>query len=253
MGIGSVNLSFRLCFFIFAIALLPTQVASADVSTGIDAYQRGNFQAALVEFKRAAKKNNHLAQYNLGLMHFYGHGVKTNVKEAVRWLDLSATQGNADAQLLLGVILGYGLGGVGSDERAAIRLLYPLAEKGVPQAQFYVAVSYKSGKGLRQDYDEAIKWLRLSADQHFTAALELLADLYRTGDLFPKDNVVAYAIYNILATDQHSSLAIAHRDKLLAELRPDEIRGGQRLSRDLSQRGSFLKVLDAYRHQASKK
>lgn len=238
--------------FVLSIILLHTQATIADVNAGISEYQRGNFKAARIEFQRSANEKNHLAQYNLGLMHFYGHGVEANPKEAARWLDLSASQGNADAQLLLGIILGYGLIDGEPDEKSALRLLYPLAEKGFPQAQFYVAVSYKSGKGLIQNYDEAVKWLRLSADQHFTLALQLLADLYRTGDLLEKNNVIAYAIYNMLAADGDSKIEEIYRDKILSELKPNEIREGQRLSRELSQKGKFLKALDNYRNQISR-
>ena len=42
------------------------------------------------------------AQYNLGLIYDYGHGVPQDYKEAVKWYRKSAEQGNPSAQSNLG-------------------------------------------------------------------------------------------------------------------------------------------------------
>src|SRR5579862_3820751 len=40
------------------------------------------------------------------------------------------------------------------------------AEEGDPQAQCYLGVCYQNGQGIQQDYHEAVKWFRKSADQN---------------------------------------------------------------------------------------
>ena len=50
------------------------------------------------------------------------------------------------------------------DYATALRELKPLAENGVPRAQFYLGVMYAKGQGVPQDYTEAVRWYRLAAD-----------------------------------------------------------------------------------------
>ena len=49
----------------------------------------------------------------------------------------------------------------------AIKLLMPLAERGNVEAQYNVANLYLSGEGgkYKPNYDEALKWLKLSANK----------------------------------------------------------------------------------------
>jgi TPR repeat protein len=39
------------------------------------------------------------------------------------------------------------------------------ADQGNADAQFYLGLLYDNGKGVPQDYAEAVKWLRKAADQ----------------------------------------------------------------------------------------
>ncbi len=54
---------------------------------------------------------------------------------------------------------------VKGDFAQVIILLRPLAEKGNSEAQYKLGVMYEEGKGVVQDYEEASKWYRLSAEQ----------------------------------------------------------------------------------------
>ncbi len=47
----------------------------------------------------------------------------------------------------------------------SMRLLKPLADKGCAQAQCYVGSMYMGGFGVAIDVYEAVKWLKLSAEQ----------------------------------------------------------------------------------------
>ncbi len=51
------------------------------------------------------------------------------------------------------------------DYAAALREWRPLAEQGYAGAQFYLGVMYATGRGLPQDYAEAVKWYRKAAEQ----------------------------------------------------------------------------------------
>ena len=51
------------------------------------------------------------------------------------------------------------------DYEAAYRLIKPLAEQGIPEAQFNLGLMYDKGQGVPQDYAEAVKWYRKAAEQ----------------------------------------------------------------------------------------
>ena len=54
---------------------------------------------------------------------------------------------------------------VRGDNETAVRLIRPLAEQGDARAQYHLGTLYFTGTGVPQDYAEALKWFRLSADQ----------------------------------------------------------------------------------------
>ena len=59
------------------------------------------------------------------------------------------------------------------DYAGALRLLQPLAERGEVEAQYNLGIMYDKGQGVKRDYVEALKWLRLAAAQG-----KLEAELY---------------------------------------------------------------------------
>jgi hypothetical protein len=52
----------------------------------------------------AAEQGDSNAQYCLGRMYRYGHGVKKNAKEAFKWFKLAAEQGDTTAQSYLAMV-----------------------------------------------------------------------------------------------------------------------------------------------------
>ncbi len=103
---------------------------------GFGAYERGNYDTALKEWRPLAKQGLSQAQYNLGLMYAEGEGVAQEYQEAAKWIRLAATQGNANAQ--------FNLGGM-----------------------------YYKGKGLHKDYVLAHLWVSRAAEQGFPKAATL--------------------------------------------------------------------------------
>ena len=51
------------------------------------------------------------------------------------------------------------------DYATALKELHPLAEQGLAEAQFILGGMYLNGRGVPQDYDEAVKWFRLATKQ----------------------------------------------------------------------------------------
>ena len=69
--------------------------------------------------------------------------------------------------------------GVPQDYKEAVRLYRLSAEQGFAQAQHNLALMYEYGQGVPQDYKEAIKWYRLSAEQGYADAQHNLELLYK--------------------------------------------------------------------------
>src|SRR3990172_9937102 len=51
------------------------------------------------------------------------------------------------------------------DYETAYRLIKPLAEQGLPEAQLNLGLLYDNGQGVPQDHAEAAKWYRKAAEQ----------------------------------------------------------------------------------------
>lgn len=69
-----------------------------------------NYTRAFNWFNLAAEQGDPSAQYNVGVLHAQGQGVKRNYAEAVKWYKLAANQGHMSARFNLGVMYGEGQG-----------------------------------------------------------------------------------------------------------------------------------------------
>ena len=55
------------------------------------------------------------------------------------------------------------------------------AEQGDANAQAYLGLAYTEGRGVRQDYTEAVKWFRKAAEQGHANAQAILGFSYLLG------------------------------------------------------------------------
>ena len=96
---------------ILCLALVSFSVGcSDDFQKGVEAYDKGDYETALKEWRPFAKQGNANAQFNLGQMYRNGYGVPQDYKTAVKWYTLSAEQGFVEAQANLGVMYALGRG-----------------------------------------------------------------------------------------------------------------------------------------------
>jgi hypothetical protein len=117
----------------------------------------------------------------------------------------------------------------------AIKLWRPLADQGVAQAQFFLGTMYENGKGVAQDYGEAMKWYRLAADYPaYAAPLYALGLMYSKGRGVAQDNVRAYAWYDVAAASGDHVGGML-RDGLAKKMTPAQIEQAQRISKRCQQ------------------
>ena len=116
--------------------LVGNPAFSADFQKGVDAYESGDYATALREWTPLAEQGNADAQVNLGVMYRKGEGVPQNDKTAVKWYTLAAEQGNASAQFNLGVMYDEGEG-VPQNDKTAVKWYNLAASQGDKDATKY--------------------------------------------------------------------------------------------------------------------
>ena len=102
-------------------------------------------------------------------MYDEGRGVKKNYKEAFKWYQKAAMQGDADAQCNLGYKYEYGEG-VGKNMEEAFKWYHRAAMQGQTNAQFSTGLMYTFGDGVSEDDVKAYMWFSLAAEAGFKPA-----------------------------------------------------------------------------------
>jgi len=167
---------------IVVMSLVPAALifgGCASDSAGVAAYKRGEFTAALKEFRADRTPEGDFA---LGLMYYKGEGVQRDHKEAAYYFRRSAEQGHAAAQYNMGLLRLSG-GGIRKDHREAARWFYLSAEQDYSRAQYNLGLMYARGDGVARDRRKAVRWLAKSARQGNGEALEKLKVLLADGAL----------------------------------------------------------------------
>lgn len=85
------------------------------------------------------------------------------------------------------------------DYDAAREHLLPAAEAGHPKAQQVVGVMHRHGRGVRQNYREAVKWYCRAAVQGDGRSLSNLGFMYRKGLGVPRSDAKAVEWYRMAA------------------------------------------------------
>jgi TPR repeat protein len=101
-----------------------------------------------------------------------------------------ADQGNAVAQLKLGIIFSRGKAG-SPDHVAALGWFTKAAEQGQVEAQFELGRIYRDGLGTRVDGNAAVSWLERAAAKGAPHAFNALGELYLGHQNVPQDFAVA--------------------------------------------------------------
>jgi TPR repeat protein len=172
----------RICqmTFLAVLPLLLSSIAwSADFTTGQEAYNSGDYETALTEWRPLAEAGDADGQFGMGLLFGNGFGVALDDEQALKWYGLAASQGHAKAQCKLAVMHANGWGVPQSDEEAFI--WYSLAaEQGVTPAQINVGRMYVGGFGVAQDKIQGHKWFSIAAelgDDDATFNRDILAEV----------------------------------------------------------------------------
>jgi len=144
-----------------------------------------------------------------------------------------AAQGNAEAQLQMGMHYAEGDGVIQSDKEAA-RWFELAAKQGLAEAQYQYGLVLLQGRGVVQDYKAAFSWIEKPAKRGYAKAQYSLGELYRYGTGTAIDKARAYLWFN-LAAAQGVEVAAKARDSLVWQLKPEQIVAMQEEARRMSQ------------------
>jgi uncharacterized protein len=121
---------------------------------------------------------------------------KLNPASEIQVLTQQAEQGVAEAQHNLGMRYVQGKG-VPQDYKQAVTWFQLAAKQGVAEAQYNLGLMYDQGEGVPQDYKQAVTWFQLAAKQGHVKTQNHLGWMYANGEGVPQDYRQAVTWFNI--------------------------------------------------------
>lgn len=192
--------------------------SEAQMMMGFIAREENDHAKAVKYYLMAAESGDAEACAQVAQCYYNGEGVAKDVTQAKKWAEKSAAAGSEAGFLLLGM-----MAEAKKDYQNAFAYFKASAEKGNSQACAWLARLYYIGRGVKEDKEEAKKWLfksvengektglymagqfaeeeddiaqavvfyQQSADKGFSLAYAKLAQLYRSGEGVAKDGAEA--------------------------------------------------------------
>jgi len=108
----------------------------------------------------------------------------------------------------------------------AFGVLTPMADSGVPEAQYYLGLLYREGRGTPQDFQRAVELFQRASDQNAANATTALGIMYEVGSGVAKDLSAAAQLFK-KAADQDFGPAQAFLGAMAAT--------GEGIPRDVNQ------------------
>lgn len=192
-------------------------ICQSLVAASVFSYNEDDFKEA----KKSAENGDAEAQLAIGIMYDLGQGVPQNFTEALKWYTRAANQGNAIARNNLGIMYVEGKG-VAQNFVEAARWITMAANQDYAKAQMNLGFLYGDGNGVPRNPVYAIFWLRKAAEQGDSAAETALGNVYSKGNLVNWDYIEAYKWFT-LAAAQGDNEAVKGRDDLATKMSVEAI------------------------------
>jgi TPR repeat protein len=170
-------IGFRLRAFLFIFCAS----ASADYQTGLDAYQRGDYGAAMSEWKAEVNQEpdpENLAiyresLYGIAMLYWQGQGVEQDYSISAVWLKQAADINHPGAQTKLGYLYSTGQGVPQNDEEA-VKWFEMAAQQGDSDARYNLDVLGQVGLAeaksatAQPGLDAGEQWILAQDPEHYT-------------------------------------------------------------------------------------
>ncbi|GAA0483213.1 hypothetical protein GCM10009096_27000 [Parasphingorhabdus litoris] len=124
--------------------------AFADVKDGVDAWGRGDYKAAVAEWRGPASAGDADAQFNMAQAYKLGRGVPKDLAKAEQYYKRAADQGHLQANDNYGLILFQN-----QRRKDALPYLQASANRGEPRAQYVLGTGHFNGDFVEKDWIKA--------------------------------------------------------------------------------------------------
>ncbi|RUM58762.1 MAG: hypothetical protein DSY60_01030 [Persephonella sp.] len=137
-----------------------------DICVDIGTYfvKRENFRKARIFFSKACHMGSPIGCNNLGLMFYYGYGVKQNFKEAFEYFERACKRGEAVSCNNIGTFYFFGYG-VKKDKKNALKYYKRACDMGSALGCKNLAIMYKYGYGTSINENKATRIYRRGCKQ----------------------------------------------------------------------------------------
>ncbi len=154
----------------------------------LGSYPRGPHaeEAARVQAEQKGKEEEHKEKEEEALTVIALQDNEALALDSLSVLLARAESGNVKAQNDLAGMYHYGRG-VPQDYDESVKWLRKAADQGNVDAQYDIGSSYRNGWGVPLDYLEAMEWYRKAAAQGFAMAQHSLGVMYSSGEGVPQD------------------------------------------------------------------
>lgn len=139
-----------------------------------------SFTEARRWFELAAATGDTAAITSLADLHLRGQGVPENAGLAIDYYRQAAALGKTDAMNNIGIAYMRGTG-IEVDEELGIWWLSRASEEGNPYAPYHLGRAFMKGWGVEKNTQQALAYLRLSAQRNFLGAYIWIGDLLQDG------------------------------------------------------------------------
>jgi TPR repeat protein len=179
----------------WVVLILMCQGVLGDYQAGLDAYERGDFDRAIVEWQDVVESPPGTVApavraetlYAIGMLFWLGQGVQQDTRESASWLKLAAEMNHAGAQVKLGFLYSKGQG-VRQSDFEALKWFQMAANQGDADAQYNLAVLYRDGLGVDPDSEKALMWFREAAANGDAVSAGVVAQYESTGQMDQYDS-----------------------------------------------------------------
>ncbi len=166
------NRLFLAALFLVSSSLALPTAAFADVKDGVDAWSRGEFEAAVTEWRGPALKGDADAQFNLGQAYKTGRGVKTDLNVALDWYSRAAAQGHLQASDSYAHLLHF-QGKIAE----SLPFLQASAARGEPRSQYLLGTELFNGVHIGKDWVRAYALMTRASSAGMAPASRSLAQM----------------------------------------------------------------------------
>lgn len=190
-----------LCCYKEDISEVGRRYADSSYNAGKRLYGFKDYEYAKEAFEAALDMGRLDAAYYLGELSYLGRGVEKDFKRAFDYYNMALVSERPEIYYRLGCIYMDGTGAAKDKEKAKE---YFLKVQSITEAVYRLGCIYAE----EEDYKRALDFCKRAADEKYTPAMSMIADMYYTGRGVKKDYTKAYEYYKSAIGDESSIRAL---------------------------------------------